>query len=171
MSPSRSFACSACRISCSKRGVLGWGGLNTTKWLNTVTVLLNAGWPQQVSEAATDDLVLCLCLNILMQKKMRAIICCPKHNQVGLSSKICFVTSLKLTCQIKNTAFVNVCPKTSANVPQPLKRPVSFYKSRLFAANVLLSFIRAGDRSWVNGIHLTETIKRGILRQEHPVRL
>lgn len=23
-------------------------------------------------------------------------------------------------------AFVNVCPKTSANVPQPLKRPVSF---------------------------------------------
>lgn len=54
-----------------------------------------------------------------------------------------------------------------------IKTPyVSFvqYKSRLLAANVLLSFIRVGDHSWVNRIHLTETIKRGILRQEHPIR-
>lgn len=54
-------------------------------------MLLEAGWPQQVSEAAADNLVLSLCLNILMLKKMRAIICCPKHNQVKLSSTVWLV--------------------------------------------------------------------------------
>lgn len=70
----------------------GRGGLNTTKWLNTVMALLNAGWPQQVSEAATDDLFLCLCLNIFMQKKMRAIICDNMQPKPQLSSKVLFVT-------------------------------------------------------------------------------
>lgn len=51
-------------------------------------MLLDAGWPQQVSEAAADNLVLSLCLNILMLKKMRAIICCPKHNQVKLFNSL-----------------------------------------------------------------------------------
>lgn len=55
-----------------------------------------------------------------------------------------------------------------------IKTPyVSFVqnKSRLLSANVLVSFIRVGNRSWVKRLHLTETIKRGILRQEHLIRL
>lgn len=63
----------------------------------------------------------------------------------------------------------NECKRATA-----IKTPyVSFVqnKSRLLAANVLVSFIRVGNRSWVKRLHLTETIKRGILRQEHLIRL
>lgn len=63
----------------------------------------------------------------------------------------------------------NKCKRATA-----IKTPYGSFvqnKPRLLEALVLTSFIGVGDQSWVNRIHLTETIQKGILRQEHPIRL
>lgn len=108
MSPPRSNACSACR-----RGVLGWGGLNTTKPLKTVKVLLDAGGPQQVSEAAADNLV-------FMSKYLNAD---KDEGENMLPKAQPGQVVVKLTCQVKNAAaFVDLRPKKQVQTWRSRKR-------------------------------------------------
>lgn len=109
MSPPRSSACSACRLGCSERGVLGWGGLNTTKPLKTVKVLLDAGGPQQVSEAAADNLVfMSKYLNADEDEGENML---PKA-QPGQRNLVTVSVVVKLPRQVTNAAaFVDLRPK------------------------------------------------------------
>lgn len=178
MLPSHSVACSACRISCSKCGVLGWKGIK----YNYMATHCNGAAQRRLASAGFRGSYrrsgFMFVSKYLYAEEDEGDNMLPKAQpgRTFFKSLVCyslngFKTNLPdgKHSSISEYMSQNKCKRATA-----IKTPyVSFVqnKSRPLAANVLLSFIKVDDRSWVNRIHLTETIKREILRQEHPIRL